>query len=74
MDTTFVNSQGRVTILRRVREQFGIRQGSWIEFLPVGNRVELRIASAPTGPADGGLGILKPNPDGRRWFARPRIR
>jgi AbrB family looped-hinge helix DNA binding protein len=59
METTSVTSKGQVTIPQRVRQQLGIRQGSRIEFLLVGDRVELRVASSPTGLADGGFGMLK---------------
>jgi AbrB family looped-hinge helix DNA binding protein len=59
METTSVTSKGQVTIPQRVRQQLGIRQGSRIEFLLVGDRVELRVASSPTGSAESGFGMLK---------------
>lgn len=36
-----------------------IRQGSRIEFLLVGDHVEMRVASSPTGLSDNGFGMLK---------------
>ena len=37
METTSVTSKGRVTIPKALRQQLGIRQGSRIEFLRVGD-------------------------------------
>ena len=59
MEATSVTSKGQVTIPQKVRQQLGIRQGSRIEFLMVGDRVEIRVASSPTGLPDGGFGMLK---------------
>ena len=43
MDTTSVTSKGQVTIPKEIRRQLGIRQGSRIEFVMAGDRVELRV-------------------------------
>lgn len=59
MEATSVTSKGQVTIPQRVRQQLGIRQGSRIEFVMVGDRVEIRVASSPTGLPDSGFGMLK---------------
>lgn len=59
MEVTSVTSKGQVTIPQKVRQQLGIRQGSRIEFLLVGDHVELRVASSPSGLSDKGFGMLK---------------
>ena len=59
MDATSVTSKGQVTIPQKVRQQLGIRQGSRIEFRLVGDHVEMRVASSPTGLLDSGFGMLK---------------
>lgn len=59
MEATSVTSKGQVTIPQKVRQQLGIRQGSRIEFLLVGDHVEMRVASSPTGLPDDGFGMLK---------------
>ena len=46
-------------IARRITERKGCPQGSRIEFLMVGDRVEIRVASSPTGLPDSGFGMLK---------------
>jgi AbrB family looped-hinge helix DNA binding protein len=59
MEVTSVTSKGQVTIPKEVRQQLGIRQGSRIEFVLVGDHVELRIKSSPAGAPDSGFGMLK---------------
>ncbi|MBI5910711.1 MAG: AbrB/MazE/SpoVT family DNA-binding domain-containing protein [Betaproteobacteria bacterium] len=59
MEVTSVTSKGQVTIPKEVRQRLGIRQGSRIEFVLVGDHVELRIKSSPTGVPDSGFGMLK---------------
>lgn len=59
MDTTSVTSKGQVTIPKEVRQQLGIRQGSRIEFLLVGDHVEMRVKSSPVDGQDAGFGMLK---------------
>ncbi len=59
MEATSVTSKGQVTIPREVRRQLGIRQGSRIEFSLVGDHVEMRVKSSPTGLPDSGFGMLK---------------
>jgi AbrB family looped-hinge helix DNA binding protein len=59
MDTTSVTSKGQVTIPKQLRQRLGIRQGSRIEFLLVGDHVEMRVRSAPSGEARSGFGLLK---------------
>lgn len=59
MDTTSVTSKGQVTIPKELRQQLGIRQGSRIEFLLVGNHVEMRVSSSPSGETGSGFGLLK---------------
>lgn len=59
MDVTSVTSKGQVTIPKELRQQLGIRQGSRIEFLLVGDHVEMRVRCSPAGEARSGFGMLK---------------
>ena len=59
MEATSVTSKGQVTIPQSVRQQLGIRQGSRIAFVLVGDHVEMRVVSSPTGLPDSGFGMLK---------------
>ena len=59
MEATSVTSKGQVTIPQEVRQQLGIRQGSRIAFELVGDHVEMRVVSSPTGLPDSGFGMLK---------------
>ncbi|MFM8900941.1 MAG: AbrB/MazE/SpoVT family DNA-binding domain-containing protein [Burkholderiales bacterium] len=59
MVTTSVTSKGQVTIPKELRQQLGIRQGSRIEFVLVGNHAEMRVSSSPSGEASSGFGLLK---------------
>lgn len=59
MDTTSVTSKGQVTIPKAVRQKLGIRQGSRIEFLLVGDHVEMRVKPAPAEFVPSGFGMLK---------------
>src|SRR2546425_446210 len=49
MEVTSVTSKGQVTIPKELRQQLGIRQGSRIEFSLVGDHVEMRVRSSPSG-------------------------
>jgi AbrB family looped-hinge helix DNA binding protein len=59
MEVTSVTSKGQVTIPKELRQHLGIRQGSRIEFLLVGDHVEMRVRSSPSGEARSGFGMLK---------------
>ena len=59
MDTTSVTSKGQVTIPKEIRRQLGIRQGSRIEFVMVGDRAELRVRSTPASAPGNGFGLVK---------------
>ena len=59
MEVTSVTSKGQVTIPKELRQQLGIRQGSRIEFMLVGDHVEMRVRSSPTGVPGTGFGMLK---------------
>ena len=59
MDTTSVTSKGQVTIPKPLRQQLGLRQGSKVEFVLVGDRVEMRVVSTPAQPTVSGFGMLK---------------
>lgn len=56
MGATSVTSKGQVTIPMELRQRLGIRQGSRIEFLLVGDHVEMRVKSSPP-PSDAGSGF-----------------
>ena len=47
VETASVTSKGRVTIPKPLRQQLGIRQGSKVEFVVVGDHAEMRIVSTP---------------------------
>jgi AbrB family looped-hinge helix DNA binding protein len=59
MKVTSVSSRGRVTIPKELRQKLGIRQGSSVEFVQVGDRVEMRVRSSPTAVPGTGFGMLK---------------
>lgn len=59
MEVTSVTSKGQVTIPKALRQQLGIRQGSRIEFVLVGDHVELRVRSSPPAEVGAGFGLLK---------------
>jgi AbrB family looped-hinge helix DNA binding protein len=59
MDVTSVTSKGQVTIPKELRQRLGIRQGSRIEFSLVGDHVEMRVKSSPSGQRGTGFGMLK---------------
>jgi AbrB family looped-hinge helix DNA binding protein len=59
MEVTSVTSKGQVTIPKELRQRLGIRQGSRIEFILVGDRVEMRVRSSPSGETGSGFGLLK---------------
>jgi AbrB family looped-hinge helix DNA binding protein len=59
MEVTSVTSKGQVTIPKELRQRLGIRQGSRIEFMLVGDHVEMRVRSSPTGVPGTGFGMLK---------------
>ena len=56
MKITCVSGKGQLTIPKELRQQLGIRHGSRIEFLRVGDHVEMRVLSSP---ASTGFGMLK---------------
>ena len=59
MDATSVTRKGQVTIPKQLRQQLGIRQGSRIEFVLVGDHAELRVKSSPSESLGSGFGLLK---------------
>lgn len=59
MDICSVTSKGQVTIPKAVRQQLGIRQGSKVEFLLVGEHIEVRLKSSPADMPTSGFGMLK---------------
>lgn len=59
MEATCVTSKGQVTIPKSVRQRFGIRQGSRVEFSVVGDHMELHVISNPVEVVASGFGLLK---------------
>ena len=59
MDITSVTSKGQVTIPKPLRQQLGLRQGSKVEFVLVGDHAEMRIVSTPVDLPVSGFGMLK---------------
>lgn len=59
MESTSVTSKGQVTIPKPLRQQLGLRRGSRVEFVLVGDHVEMRIVSTPAALPASGFGMLK---------------
>lgn len=59
METTSVTSKGQVTIPKPLRQRLGLRQGSRVEFVLVGDHVEMRVVSTPADLTASGFGMLK---------------
>lgn len=59
METTSVTSKGQVTIPKPLRQQLGLRQGSKVAFVLLGDRVEMRVVSTPADLSASGFGMLK---------------
>ena len=59
METTSVTSKGQVTIPKPLRQLLGLRRGSKVEFVLVGDRVEMRVVSSPARLVVSGFGMLK---------------
>jgi len=59
MGSTSVTSKGQVTIPRPLRQQLGLRQGSKVEFVLVGDHAEMRVVRASMPLPRSGFGMLK---------------
>jgi AbrB family looped-hinge helix DNA binding protein len=59
MKIASVSSKGQVTIPKELRRLLGIRQGSRIAFVRVGDHIEMRVQSSPMGVPGTGFGMLK---------------
>jgi len=59
METTSVTSKGQVTIPKPLRQRLGLRRGSKVKFVLVGNHVEMRVVSTPADFSASGFGMLK---------------
>lgn len=59
MEPTSVTSKGQVTIPKPLRQRLGLRQGSKVEFVLVGDPVEMRIVRTPADLPASGFGRLK---------------
>ena len=59
METASVTSKGRVTIPKPLRQLLGLRKGSKVEFVLVGDHLEMRIVSTPAHLPASGFGMIK---------------
>lgn len=59
MEATSVTSKGQVTIPKKLRQQLGLRRGSKVEFILVGDHVQMRVVSTPALVPTSGFGMLK---------------
>lgn len=59
MEATSVTSKDEVAIPKALRQRLGIRQGSRIEFVVVGNDVVIRVRSSPAAEPTRGFGLLE---------------
>ncbi len=59
MKVISVTGKGQVMMPKEVRQQLGMRKGSRIEFVLVGDHVELRVNSPPSRAPESGFGMLK---------------
>jgi AbrB family looped-hinge helix DNA binding protein len=56
---TSVTSKGQVTIPKLLRQQLGLRQGSKVEFVVMGDHAEMRVFRKPADVLASGFGMLK---------------
>lgn len=59
MEITSVTSKGQVTIPKPLRQKLGLRRGSKVEFVQVGDRVEMRVVSTPSPTVTSGYGMVR---------------
>jgi AbrB family looped-hinge helix DNA binding protein len=59
MKIATVSSKGQITIPKELRQEMGIRQGSRMEFMRVGDHLELRVWSSLMDLPGTGFGMLK---------------
>jgi AbrB family looped-hinge helix DNA binding protein len=59
MGISSVTSKGQVTIPKPLRQRLGLRHGSKVEFILVGDHVEMRVVSKPSEVIASGFGMLK---------------
>jgi AbrB family looped-hinge helix DNA binding protein len=59
VESTSVTSKGQVTIPKPLRQRLGLRQGSKVQFVLKGGRVEMRVVSTPARVLISGFGMLK---------------
>ncbi|MCP4698903.1 MAG: AbrB/MazE/SpoVT family DNA-binding domain-containing protein [Gammaproteobacteria bacterium] len=59
MELASVTSKGQVTIPKQVRQHLGIHKGTKIEFIIMGEHVELCVRSTPVTTPPTGFGMLK---------------
>ena len=59
METVTIRQDGRITIPVSIREQLGLRLGSQMVLIVVGDHIELRIDAQPPTHQNSGFGLLK---------------
>jgi len=59
LNATSVISKGQVTIPKLLRQRLGLRQGSQVEFILVGDHAKMRVTSKPAKIPSSGFGMLK---------------
>jgi AbrB family looped-hinge helix DNA binding protein len=59
VESTSVTSKGQVTIPKTLRQKLGLRQGSKVSFVLMGDHAEMRVVSTPARVATSGFGLLK---------------
>ena len=59
MQITSVTSKGQITIPKPIRKQLGIRKGSKIKAIIVGNHIELHVSDLPVDIPPTGFAMLK---------------
>ena len=59
MEIISVTSKGQVTIPKLLRQQLGLRHGSKVEFVLMGDRLQMRVVSTPADLPASGFGVLK---------------
>jgi len=59
MEPTSVTSRGRATIPKPLRQQLGLRRGSKVEFVVIGDHLEMHVVGRTGDVPASGFGMLK---------------
>ena len=71
MQITSVTSKGQVTIPKPLRQRLGLRQGSKVQFILVGDHVEMRVVSRPADVVAAGFRDAQEQTAGAAGGIRP---